>query len=107
MYRSISLAAATCFVIVLLMLLTPTQALAASSRNVESHLAHKNISLNQKHWQIIASPNVGNVGSQLNAVAAVTTSDIWSVGEYYNPVYSTRTLVEHWNSSTWQLVTSP
>ncbi|HLJ36066.1 MAG TPA: hypothetical protein VKU38_20580 [Ktedonobacteraceae bacterium] len=107
MSRSISLAAVTCFAIVLLLLLSPSQALAASSQNVEAHLVHTNIPMNRKHWRIVASPNVGNVGSQLTSVAAVTASSIWSVGYYYTPVYATRTLVEYWNGSTWKLVASP
>src|SRR5579872_3965721 len=107
MSRSISLAAVTCFAIVLLPLLSPSQALAASSQNVEAHLVHTNIPMNRKHWRIVASPNVGNVGSQLTSVAAVTASSIWSVGYYYTPVYATRTLVEYWNGSTWKLVASP
>ncbi len=107
MYRSISLAAIVCFAIVSLTILSPSQALAATAGNMQVQPIQQNISLNRKRWQIIASPNIGNVGSQLNGVAAVTARDIWSVGEYYNPAYSTETLVEHWNGSIWQLVTSP
>ncbi len=107
MYRSISHAAIACIALVSLIVLAPSQSLAATSGQMKGQQAPQKMTQNQKHWQIIASPNVGNVGSQLNAVAAVSTSDIWSVGEYYNPVYSTETLAEHWNGSTWQVVTSP
>ncbi len=113
MYRAISLAAIACFAIASLIILSPAQALAATSGNMkdqksqQTQSVQQTIPVNRKRWQIIASPNIGNIGSQLNGVAAVGASDIWSVGEYYNPVYSTQTLVEHWNGSTWQLVTSP
>jgi hypothetical protein len=72
---------------------------------------------NGQRWQIIGSPN-GKLGNELpangilNAVAAVSANDVWSVGSYqartggagdqhYEP------LIEHWNGFDWQVVPSP
>ncbi|MDQ6693868.1 MAG: hypothetical protein M3014_05525, partial [Chloroflexota bacterium] len=58
-------------------------------------------------WQIVPSPNPSTSTAELNGVAVVSTTDVWSVGTYQdsNAVY--RTLVEHWNGSAWSVVPSP
>jgi hypothetical protein len=58
-------------------------------------------------WSIIASPNTATTQLNiLNAVACSSISDCWSVGYYQNgSVY--QTLTEHWNGSSWSLVSSP
>ena len=67
--------------------------------------------LNGKNWSVVASPSpgTGSLGSLLNGVAAMTTNDVWTVGEYYPSGSSTSrsTLTEHWNGSTWSVVKSP
>jgi len=57
-------------------------------------------------WSIATSANQGTSNNQLNAVAAVGTSDVWVVG-YYNAGLYNQTLVEHWNGTTWSVVASP
>lgn len=53
-------------------------------------------------WSVIASPDPGS-DSQLMAVAAISATDVWAVGYYYNngPVYG---LTAHWNGSNWTAV---
>jgi hypothetical protein len=59
-------------------------------------------------WTIYPSPNVGSSENFLNGVAAVSSNDYWAVGYYYNPQLNAyRTLIEHWNGSSWSVVTSP
>ncbi len=58
-------------------------------------------------WSVVPSPNVGQGGNDLFGVAAVSASDVWAVGHYTVCCYSTRTLTEHWNGSSWQVVKSP
>ncbi len=54
------------------------------------------------------SPNVGTLYNDLNGVAAISSSDVWAVGNYFTDYNSpTRTLTEHWNGSVWSLVQSP
>lgn len=70
-------------------------------------------------WQVVASPNPQN-GGILNSVAAISASDLWAVGEAgypsgggavdgntatNNPTIPT--LIEHWNGTNWQIVSSP
>jgi hypothetical protein len=63
---------------------------------------------NGTSWRIVRSPNVGTGENILTAVAARTATGIWAVG-FRNQVSRTRerTLVEHWNGRTWQVVPSP
>jgi hypothetical protein len=44
----------------------------------------------------------------LNAVAGLSSSDIWAVGfQNDNQLNGSRTLTEHWNGSTWSVIASP
>lgn len=61
---------------------------------------------NGSHWSIISSPNIGTGDNYLTGVAAVSTSDVWAVGHYFNDGFF-HTLIEHWNGSSWSVVTSP
>jgi len=62
-------------------------------------------------WSIVASPNYGADpdSSYLQGLAAVSASDVWAVGNYiYFPSGANwQTLVEHWDGSTWAIVSSP
>ncbi len=55
-------------------------------------------------WNVIGSPSIELGVSQLNAVAAVSTTDVWAVG-FSNSI--SQTLIEQWNGSQWQIVSSP
>ncbi len=59
-------------------------------------------------WQIVASPNPGNVGDGLSGVFALASDNIWVTGSFASTSTSTdnRTLVEHWNGKTWSVVPS-
>src|SRR5205823_13855746 len=59
-------------------------------------------------WQVVASPNIAGDNNDLYGVAAVSATDIWAVGNYQpNGGGSTKTLIEHWNGTNWQIVSSP
>jgi hypothetical protein len=53
-------------------------------------------------WSVIPSPNAGPAAfsSQLTAVTAVASNDVWAVG------FTTDTLVEHWDGNHWGIVPS-
>jgi hypothetical protein len=66
-------------------------------------------------WERVSSPN-GASGSdavnELNGVVAISPGDAWAVGEYRespqtSDAYPTRTLVEHWDGSSWSIVSTP
>jgi hypothetical protein len=59
-------------------------------------------------WRVVPSPNLGTndnyVGpddNQLLGVAADSPTDVWAVGG------SVRTLIEHWDGTSWSIVPSP
>jgi hypothetical protein len=58
-------------------------------------------------WSIVSSPNVGTGSNFLASVAAVSAQNIWTVGNYANSSSVNRTLVEHWNGTSWSIVQSP
>lgn len=64
---------------------------------------------NGSAWSLV-TPTVptGAKASNLNSVVALSSSDAWAVGSYL-PSGSERTqgLIEHWNGSAWQPVTTP
>src|SRR5437870_826974 len=62
-------------------------------------------------WTIVTSPNTSALDNYLDSVTCVSASDCWAVGYYYtgNAVESGmyQTLIEHWDGSSWAIVTSP
>ncbi len=61
-------------------------------------------------WSIVSSPNVGTLGSSLAGVTSISASNVWAVGSYTTsgtPYNYQQTLIEHWNGSTWSVVSSP
>src|SRR5947209_20510087 len=60
-------------------------------------------------WAIVSSPNQGTLGNHLYGVAAVSANDIWAVGDYNADPFKddSRTLAQHWNGSSWSIVSSP
>jgi hypothetical protein len=61
---------------------------------------------NGSHWTRIASPNVGIRDNEFIGVSCATTHSCMAVGYYFNSSNITRTLVEHWNGSSWTLSSS-
>jgi hypothetical protein len=57
-------------------------------------------------WKTVASPNVGTSTNFLNGVAAISSTNVWTVGSAGNGNGSL-TLVEHWNGMRWKVVASP
>jgi len=58
---------------------------------------------NGSAWQIVASSGLDS----LNAIAAVSTNDVWAVGGLFNygvGSHPDKPLVEHWNGSRWSIV---
>jgi hypothetical protein len=60
-------------------------------------------------WTVIPSPNQGTMSNELLGVAAVSTNDIWSVGDFVAGPYvnTLRTLAEQWNGTAWTVVPTP
>ncbi|HYK53141.1 MAG TPA: hypothetical protein VEV38_06395 [Candidatus Eremiobacteraceae bacterium] len=58
-------------------------------------------------WTAFTPPSLGVGTNVLNAVVANSTSDVWAFGRYVNTSGLNSTLAEHWNGSTWSVVTTP
>jgi hypothetical protein len=63
---------------------------------------------NGKSWSQVSSPTPVNSYLNLAGVSAISASDAWAVGTYYNNTTNTYdTLILHWNGSRWSKVSSP
>jgi hypothetical protein len=58
-------------------------------------------------WRVIASPNGSQPNNDLLAITAVSTNDVWTVGNMSSDTTFPQPLTEHWNGHTWSAVTSP
>lgn len=62
-------------------------------------------------WQTDSSPNVSTqINNELLGVAALSVNDVWAVGwaqDPNGPQFVKRTLIQHFNGSTWDIVSSP
>lgn len=60
-------------------------------------------------WSEVATASLepGTVGGQLAGVTAISSDDVWAVGWRDLPISRERTLVEHWDGHSWQIVPSP
>ncbi len=59
---------------------------------------------NGTKWQTVSSPNPGESNNLLYGVNAVSASDIWAVGQYLDEGPADQSLIEHWNGSSWHVV---
>jgi hypothetical protein len=58
-------------------------------------------------WTAYALPDVGINENSLLAVSDPPSSLAWAVGYFMSADYKQRTLVEHWDGTTWKVVPSP
>ncbi len=65
---------------------------------------------NGAKWSAVPSPNPGNGETVLEGVTALTRDDVWAVGwfvEAANQDRPAKTLIEHWDGTSWTVVPSP
>ncbi|MGH2516400.1 MAG: hypothetical protein ACRDHP_12160, partial [Ktedonobacterales bacterium] len=62
---------------------------------------------NGSSWSVIASPSPGSSNNALNGVTAMSASNLWAVGFQQNSSGVQQTLIEQWNGSSWNVVSSP
>jgi hypothetical protein len=61
-------------------------------------------------WSIIPSPDPTNspgLDSFLNGIVATSATDIWAVGLFYTSTGGDATLTEHWDGTSWTIISSP
>lgn len=54
-------------------------------------------------WSIVSCPNLSPGENVLESVSAVSASDIWAAGHYYDSATGTNPLMMHWNGATWTI----
>jgi hypothetical protein len=62
---------------------------------------------NGSRWSVVPSPNPETASNYLLGVAAISSSNLWAVGYADDFTTSPTTLAEHWNGSSWSVVSSP
>ena len=63
---------------------------------------------NGTSWSIVSNPIAGSDDNYLFAVSAISANDVWAVGNYYDPASGNElTLIEQWNGTSWNIVSSP
>src|SRR5213082_3404147 len=100
--RLLRLLVLLCVVTILLSALSlkTTEAKATTSK-----VSQNRYSTASCQWSVVPSPN-GSSSSNLSGVAAVSANDIWAVGSSGNQMSGAQTLIEHWNGTSWSVVTS-
>src|SRR6266567_9008360 len=59
------------------------------------------------NWRVVSSPNPSTqTFNSLNAIAAVSASNIWAVGTAELNGSPNQAIIEHWNGTTWNLVST-
>ncbi len=64
---------------------------------------------NGTQWSVVPSPGTGTIQNMLNAVAAISASDIWAAGAFccIDNQPGAQPLIEHWNGARWSIIQSP
>src|SRR5689334_457895 len=57
-------------------------------------------------WQIVASPNPGPTYTWLFNVSAVSATDVWSFGSYFDGAIILPVTL-HWDGQQWNQITTP
>jgi len=91
--------------------LSPTDAWAARSALVEtisggSHLINLIGHFDGTQWRIVSSPQFAG-GAQLNAIPAISSTDIFAAGESNSDSQQPNPLREHFDGRIWSVVTLP
>src|SRR5437773_9507602 len=60
---------------------------------------------NGSRWSVVSSPNPSSFVNKLNAVAAVSSTDVSAVGTAPTPANTV--LILHWNGVAWSVVPNP
>lgn len=62
---------------------------------------------NGSQWTAVPSPNVSNRSHRLEDVTMISPNDVWAVGYSRNLTELYKTLILHWNGTSWSITPSP
>jgi hypothetical protein len=60
-----------------------------------------------RRWSVVPTPNPGSTGNHLFGVDAVSSDNVWAVGQRLGAQAPDQGLVEHWNGHRWSVVPTP
>jgi hypothetical protein len=62
---------------------------------------------NGSNWSVVAAIDSGATGNQFYAVTAISSDNVYAVGQQAGAGFPNRALIEHWNGESWRIVSSP
>jgi hypothetical protein len=62
---------------------------------------------NGKTWSLVPSPNPSATENLLTGVTATSAKNAWAVGYQFDAQDTEKTLIEHWDGTSWKVVASP
>src|SRR5437588_7956102 len=89
---------------VMTVLLSALSLKTTEAKATTSKVSQNRFSSASCQWSVVHSAN-GSSTSNLSGVAAVSANDIWAVGSSGNQMSGALTLIEHWNGTSWSVVT--
>jgi hypothetical protein len=80
-------------------------AVGAGQQNGQSVMA---LHFDGSSWKLVTVPTPPGTSGGLTAIKALSATDAWAVGESFPNAGGTGTiLTDHWNGTSWQVVTAP
>jgi hypothetical protein len=58
-------------------------------------------------WSVVKTPTPGTNGTQLYAIKALATNNVYAVGQQAGAGFPNQALIEHWDGTSWSVVPSP
>ena len=62
---------------------------------------------NGSTWSVVDAVDVGSNGNQFFAVTAVAGNNVYAAGQQAGSAFPNEALIEHWNGTSWSVVSSP
>jgi Phosphoesterase family len=58
-------------------------------------------------WSVVEAVDAGVNGNQLYAVKALSTNNVYAVGQQAGAGFPNQALIEHWNGKSWSVISGP
>lgn len=58
-------------------------------------------------WSVVNAVDAGTNGNQFYAIKALTSNDVYAVGQQAGAGFPNLALIEHWDGTSWKVVSSP
>ena len=58
-------------------------------------------------WSVVNAVDAGTSGNQFYAVKALAANNVYAIGQQAGAGFPNDALIEHWNGTTWSVVSSP